>query len=165
MTTEARPVQGRVSGTVRLEGLDEDAASRLVESANGRASELTDNGRLDVEAALDADGRAWVELEGAVVTALRVLETRNEGGDRLFPEQAHSTFVVHAQPVSPGRVVAINDHLMGASENHPRDDTPLDFRAEYDESEARLALRLSGSLFATSYLMFLIHMQLTQGRS
>ena len=165
MTTEAKQVQSRVSGTVRLEGAQAAARQRVLEEARARAAALTERGPLEVTADVDADGTGVLTLHGAVATALRALEARTEGDERLLPEGAPSVLVVRAEPVSPGRVIAITDHLTGASDNHPRDDAPLDYRIDYEEAEARLTVRLMGSLFSTSYLMFLVHMQLTQGRS
>jgi hypothetical protein len=165
MTTEAKQIQGRVSGTVRLTDADAAATPRVLEQARARAAALVEKGPLEVSADVEADGTSVLMLRGAVATALRVLEARTEGDARLFPEAAPSALVVQAEPVSPGRVIAITDHLNGASDNHPRDDAPLGYRIEYAEPEARLTVTLTGSLFSTSYLMFLVHIQLTQGRS
>lgn len=160
MTTETMQTHMEVSGTVRLDGASGASAEEVVVAARARAKELEERGALAVE----AHGHLAVTVAGSVPVALRVLEASVESG-RLFPERAPSSLTVTAAPVRPVRVVAITDHLMGASENHPRDDAPLDFRTEYDESEARLTVRLHGSLFATTYLMFLVYIQLTQGRA
>lgn len=165
MTTEFTRVQGEMSGTVVMSGMDRATVEHVVGEARERARQLTGKGPLQVEGDLDDEGRLTVTLTGAVASALRVLEACSTNGDRLFPERAQSSLLVRGEPVSPQRVVAITDHLMGASENHPRDGAPLDFRTEYDECHKRLAVQIKGSLFSTNYLMFLVHLQLTQGRS
>lgn len=160
MTTETKQLHMEVGGTVRLNGVDGETLSRLVTAARARARELEERGTLAVNEGSEGE----VRVAGSVLVALRVLEASVEG-ERLFPERASSSLIVRAVPVPQTRVVAIGDHLMGASENHPRDDAPLHFRTEYDEADERLEVRLDGSLFATNYLMFLVYMQLTQGRA
>jgi hypothetical protein len=164
MTTETTQIQMEVGGTVRLEGAGGERAARVLAQARALARELEQRGALAVGVGPEADGYVPVTVAGSVPVALRVLEGSADGV-RIFPERAPSSLVVTAAPVRPFRVVAITDHLVGASENHPHDHGPLDFRTEYDEAGARLTVRLTGTLFATSYLMFLVYIQLTQGRS
>ncbi len=54
---------------------------------------------------------------------------------------------------------------MQTQTHHPPGDPPLDVRTEHDERERRLRVKVSGTLFATSYLLFLVNLHLTQSRT
>ena len=80
-------------------------------------------------------------------------------------DRADTSFVASVDGVGVEKAVAIGDHLLNAAKNHPPGDSPLDIRTEHDERERRLRVRLNGSLSATSYLLFLVNLHLTQSRT
>jgi hypothetical protein len=157
-------LKAEMRGSVRLEGMNQAGSDHLVGLARARARELEEQGPLNVAGDAGETGSFVIGFDGAIPCALRVLESRTPDGERFFPERASSSLVVRATPVSQTNVIAITDHLMGASENHPEDDAPLEFRTEYDEAGRELTVSLSGSVFATNYLMLLVWLHLTQSR-
>jgi len=80
-------------------------------------------------------------------------------------DRADTSFVASVDGVGVEKAVAIGDHLLNAAKNHPPGDSPLDIRTEHDERERRLRRRLNGSLSATSHLLFLVNLHLTQSRT
>jgi hypothetical protein len=93
-----------------------------------------------------------------------VLEVTRFDGERLFPEGAATALAAVASPATRATAVAVNDHLIAAADNHPREDAPLDFSTEYAEAQRLVTLRVQGSVLAAGYLLFLFYLQMTQSR-
>jgi hypothetical protein len=96
---------------------------------------------------------------------LRVLNGKSPSAERLIEERADTSFVANVYDIGAEKAIAINDHLLNAAKNHPPGDPPLDVRTEHEERAKRLRVKVSGSLFATSYLLFLLNLHLTQSRT
>ena len=96
---------------------------------------------------------------------LRLLNGKSPGGERLVDDRADTSLVASVAGVGAQKAVAINDHLLNAAKNHPPGDPPLDVRTEHDEREKCMCVKLNGRLFATSYLLFLVNLHLTQSRT
>jgi hypothetical protein len=96
---------------------------------------------------------------------LRLLNGKSPSGERLIDERADTSFVASVDNVGAEKAIAINDHLLNAANNHPPGDPPLAVRTEHDEREKRLRVKVGGTLFETSYLLFLVNLHLTQSRT
>ncbi|MGE0161248.1 MAG: hypothetical protein AB7T31_17770 [Gemmatimonadales bacterium] len=119
--------------------------------------------RVDVSGSVRL-GEAVTPITGEAAAVLRTLEAKSTDGSRVYPEHATASLVVTAEPVGKEKAIGITDHLLGASENHPRDGLPLEFRTDHDEQAERLTVSLQGSVSAVSYLLFLVHLHMTQSR-
>ena len=166
--TEAGPPPVRVIDValvVRMGPVDRESADRikrrLVDAADSTVGEpLRVEGTYD-----DTDSRLVLNVRGDARTVLALVDGRYTQGERLIDERATTSVTVQMTNVSSAKAATISVHLLNASQNHPRDDAPLDIRTEHDEPNAHLTVRLSGSSFATTYLLFLIHLQMTQSRT
>ncbi len=96
---------------------------------------------------------------------LRVLNGKSPSAVRLLEERADTSLVANVYGIGAEKAIAINDHLLNAAKNHPPGDLPLDVRTEHDEHAKRLRVKVAGSLFATTYLLFLVNLHLTQSRT
>jgi hypothetical protein len=67
--------------------------------------------------------------------------------------------------VSSEKAATVSNHLLNAARNKPEESGTLDLRTEHDEERRHLTVRLTGSSFATSYLLFLVYLQMTQSRT
>jgi hypothetical protein len=155
----------RVTGVVHLDEVDRAAADRSVqlvrELARGSA-----HGPIEIADSYEArDARLTLTATGGLSAVLRLLNAKTPSGERLLEERVRSSLVADVDNVGSEKAVAINDHLLNAAKNHPPGDPPLDVRTEHDAPHARLRVRVAGSLFATSYLLFLVNLHLTQSRS
>jgi hypothetical protein len=112
-----------------------------------------------------ADGRLALGVRGDARGVLALVDGRLTGGRKPIDEHATSVLTARVSDVSSTKAATISDHLLNAAQNKPGDDAPLDIRTEYDESGAHLLVRLTGSLFATTYLLFLVHLPMTQSRT
>ena len=151
-----------VNGIVRVDGIDRAAADQLSTMITGASA----RGPVEIAASYDERAaRLTLTVTGSLPAVLRLLNGKSTTGERLVDDRAETSLVASIDNVGAEKAVAINDHLLNAAKNHPPGDPPLDVRTENDERERRLLVRLNGSLFATSYLLFLVNLHLTQSRT
>jgi len=154
-----------VTGVVRVAGIDRAGADRFV-TAIATLAGASAHGPIEIADAYDErTARVNLTVTGSLSAVLRLLNGKSPSGERLVEEQADTSLVASVDNVGAEKAVAINDHLLNAAKNHPPGDPPLDVRTEHDEPRRILRVRLSGSLFATSYLLFLVNLHLTQSRT
>jgi hypothetical protein len=123
------------------------------------------HGPLTVDATYDERvARLTLNIRGSLSAVLRLFG-KSASGERLFEDGTESSIALNIDGVGKVKAVAITDHLLNAAKNHPQSDRPLDVRTEHDDRQQRLSVTLTGSLFATSYLLFLAHLHLTQSRT
>ena len=153
-----------VRSLVEIDRIDRDAATRISHDLLQGSEQYQDKGPLRIDADYD-QGRAQlsVTLVGSL-PAMKLLDHADQQGKRLFEEQARVSMTVQIDPVQRPAAIAVTDHLLAAAKNHPPHDLPLRIDTDYDEAHARLEVMLAGSVFATSYLLMLIHVHLTQSR-
>jgi hypothetical protein len=151
MTTEATEVRMEVSGIVELPVTDRVEAHRLVAEARAVAANLAEKGSLAVTVEGNDYARPVMRLSGSVPVALRVLEVTRFDGERLFPEGAATALAAVASPATRARAVAVNDHLIAAADNHPREVPPGSAQAE-DDGRGRLQSYLRPSRWASRAL-------------
>jgi len=124
------------------------------------------HGPVEIDEAYDENaGLSTLKVTGNLSAVLRVLNGKSPSAERLVEDRAHTSFVASVYDVGAEKAVAISDHLLNAAKNHPPGGSPLEVRTEHDEHERRLRVKLDGSLFATSYLLFLVNLHLTQSRT
>ena len=154
-----------VNGIVRVDGIDRAAADQLsttITTLSGASAQ----GPVEIIDAYDERAaRLTLTVTGSLPAVLRLLNGKSTTGERLVDDRAETSLVASIDNVGAEKAVAINDHLLNAAKNHPPGDPPLDVRTEHDQREGRLLVRLNGSLFATSYLLFLVNLHLTQSRT
>jgi hypothetical protein len=154
-----------VTGVVRLDALDRAAADRSSQLIKGLAS-ASAHGHVEVADAYDeAAARLTLTVTGSLPAVLRLLNGKSPSAERLVEDRADTALVATVDGVGAEKAVAITDHLLNAAKNHPPDDPPLDLQTEHDERERKLRVKVDGSLFATSYLLFLVNLHLTQSRT
>jgi hypothetical protein len=167
-SNEAAPqVQRRahVTGAAHLDGIDRAEADRSAQLLRDLAA-ASAHGPLEIAEAYDgARSRLTLTVTGSLPGVLRLLNGKTQSGERLIEDRVGTSFVADVDNVGSDKAVAINDHLLNAAKNHPPGDPPLDLRTEHDAAHARLRVRVNGSLFATSYLLFLLNLHLTQSRT
>ena len=157
--------RAHVTGVVHLDGIDRPTADRSAQVVRDFAAACA-HGPLEIEEAYDEPrSRLTLTVTGSLPGVLRLLNGKTQGGARLIDDRAGTSLVAGFDNVGSEKAVAINDHLLNAAKNHPRGDQPLDVRTEHDALRARLTVRVDGSLFATSYLLFLVNLHLTQSRT
>jgi hypothetical protein len=161
-----RPVRrAELAGVVHVDGIQRAAADRseqLIRTVAGTSA----HGPVEIAAAYDERAaRLTLTVTGSLPAVLRLLNGKSPGAERLVEDHADTSFIATVSGVGAEKAVAINDHLLNAAKNHPPGDPPLDVRTEHDERESRLRVKVSGSLFATSYLLFLVNLHLTQSRT
>jgi hypothetical protein len=157
--------RAHVTGAVHLDGIDRARADRSAQLLGDLAA-ASEQGPLEIAEAYDeARSRLTLTVAGSLPGVLRLLNSKTQGGERLIDERAGTSLVVDVDNVGSEKAVAINDHLLNAAKNHPPGDPPLEVRTEHDARHARLRVRVDGSLFATSYLLFLVNLHLTQSRT
>jgi hypothetical protein len=163
----APPVQRRahVTGAVHLDGIDRARADRSAQLLRDLAAASAQGALEIVEAYDEARSRLVLTVTGSLPGVLRLLNGKTQAGERLIEERVGTSLVADVDSVGSEKAVAINDHLLNAAKNHPPGDPPLDVRTEHDAPHARLRVRVDGSLFATSYLLFLVNLHLTQSRT
>jgi hypothetical protein len=167
-SNEAAPLvlrHAHVIGVVRLDEIDRTGVDRFVqlvrELARGSA-----HGPIQIaDRYEERDARLTLTATGGLSAVMRLLNAKKQSGERLIEERVGSSLVADVDHVGREKAVAINDHLLNAAKNHPPGDPPLDVRTEHDAARARLRVRVDGSLFATSYLLFLVNLHLTQSRT
>jgi len=167
-SSEAAPrVQRRahVTGAVHLDGINRAEADRSAQLLRDLAV-TSAHGPLAIEESYDdARSRLTLTVAGSLPGVLRLLNGKAQSGERLVEERVGTSFVADVDNVGREKAVAINDHLLNAAKNHPPGDQRIDVRTEHDAPHARLRVRVDGSLFATSYLLFLVNLHLTQSRT
>jgi hypothetical protein len=157
--------RAHVTGAVHLDGVERADAERSAQLLHDLAL-ASAHGPVGIEPSYDeAHSRLTLTVTGSLPGVLRLLNGKAPSGERLIEEQVGSSFVADVDNVGSEKAVAINDHLLNAAKNHPPGDPPLEVRTEYDAPRARLRVRVDGSLFATSYLLFLVNLHLTQSRT
>jgi hypothetical protein len=157
--------RAEVTGEVRVERVDRAAAHRSAQLLKALAAAST-HGPIEIADAYDERGaRLTLTVTGSLAATLRLLNGKSPSGERLIEESADTSLAATVDNVGAEKAVAISDHLLNAAKNHPPGDAPLDVRTEHDEREKRLRVRVTGSLFATSYLLFLVNLHLTQSRT
>jgi len=159
------PRHAHLIGVVHLDDIDRAEADRSVqlvrELARGSA-----HGPIEIaDRYEERDARLTLTATGGLAAVLRLLNAKTQSGERLIEERVGSSLVADVDNVGSEKAVAINDHLLNAAKNHPPGDPPLDVRTKHDVPHARLRVRVDGSLFATSYLLFLVNLHLTQSRT
>jgi hypothetical protein len=164
--SKAAPVRrAELTGVVHVDGIERAVADRSAQRISALAS-ASAHGPVEVADAYDERAaRLTVTVTGGLSSVLRLLNGKSENGARLVEDGAGTSFVASIYSVSSEKAVAINDHLLNAAKNHPDGDPPLDVRTEHDDHEKVLHVKLNGSLFATSYLLFLVNLHLTQSRT
>jgi hypothetical protein len=167
-SNEALPRAGRraeVTGVVHVDDVDRAAADRSVQLIKALAG-ASAHGPVEIAETYDSRApRLTLTVSGALPAVLRVLNGKSPSAERLIEERADTSFVANVYDIGAEKAIAINDHLLNAAKNHPPGDPPLDVRTEHEERAKRLRVKVSGSLFATSYLLFLLNLHLTQSRT
>ena len=154
-----------VAGVLHMPGIDGEQAERSTQRVRAVANAST-HGPLTVEATYDEQAaRLTLSIRGSLSAVLRLFGNKSEGGERLLEDGTETSVAVNIDRVGTVKAVAINDHLLNAAKNHPRSDRQLEVRTEHNEQRQQLNVTLTGSLFATSYLLFLVHLHLTQSRT
>jgi len=165
---EAGPQAGRradVTAVVHADGIERAAAGRFASSVRSLA-DASAHGPLEIAEAFDERAaRLTLTISGALPAVLRLLNGKSASDERLFEDGVDTSMAATVDGVGSVKAVAISGHLLNAAKNHPPGGLPLDVRTEHDEGRAQLHVRLKGSLFATSYLLFLVNLHLTQSRS
>jgi hypothetical protein len=153
-----------VTSAIQVDGIAADAATTqtnaFIEAASAHDKE---RGPLQIDASYDAALRRLnIQLEGSVAATLHVLEAKTAQGQPVVDERTVvNTAAVVGRLHRHGASIIAN-HLMSAAQNHPQSDLPLRMENPYDEPQQRLTVRLSGSAFATSYLLWIVAVQMTQ---
>jgi hypothetical protein len=157
--------RAEVSGVVHMGASDRAAADRSAQLLRALAGE-SELGPIEIAEAYDKRAaRLTLAVKGSLSAVLRLLSGKSPSGERLVDDRVDTSFVASVDNVGGEKAVAINDHLLNAAKNHPPGDPPLEVRTEHDERAQRLRVRVSGSLFATAYLLFLVNLHLTQSRT
>ena len=152
-------------GVLHVAGIDQGQVERWTQHVRTVAS-ASQHGPLTVDATYDERAaRLTLSIRGSLLAVLRLLGNKSADGTRLFEDDSESSVALNIDGVGKAKSVAITDHLLNAAKNHPQSARPLDVRTEHDDREQRLSVALTGSLFATSYLLFLVHLHLTQSRT
>jgi hypothetical protein len=132
----------------------------LVDAASAHDKE---RGPLLVDATYDAASRRLnVQLEGSIPATLHVLEAKTPQGKSVVGERTVVNTAAVVRRLHRHGASIIANHLMSAAQNHPQSDLPLRMETPYDEPQQRLTVQLSGSAFATSYLLWIVAVQMTQ---
>jgi len=154
-----------VSGVLHVDGIDQEQVERSTQHVRAVANAST-HGPLTVDATYDERAaRLTLSIRGSLSAVLRLFSNKSADGERLFEDGTESSIALDIDGVGKVKAVAITDHLLNAAKNHPQSDRPLDMRTEHDDPRQRLHLSLTGSLFATSYLLFVVNLHLTQSRT
>jgi len=154
-----------VTGVVQVDAIDRTAVDRRAKLVRALAGESA-RGPIEIAEAYDELAvRLTLTVTGSLSAVLRLLNGKSPSGERLIEELADTSLVASVDNVGAEKAITISDHLLSAAKNHPPGNPPLDVRTEHDERERRLRVRLKGSLFATSYLLFLVNLHLTQSRT
>ena len=157
--------RAEVNGVVHVSAIDRAAADRCVQLLRTLAGESA-HGPVEIAEAYDERAaRLALTVNGSLLVVLRLLNGKAPSGERLVDDRADTSFVASVDNVGADKAVAINDHLLSAAKNHPPGDPPLDVRTEHDERARQLRVKVGGTLFATSYLLFLVNLHLTQSRT
>jgi hypothetical protein len=155
----------KATAVVHVGGIERAEAERLFQRARAAAS-ASAHGPIDIAESYDERAaRQTMTASGSLPSVLRLLNGKSASGERLFADAAQSSMVASVTGVGSVKAVAINDHLLSAAKNHPPGDSPLEVRTEHDEPRALLHVKLTGSLYATSHLLFLVNLHLTQSRT
>ena len=153
-----------VTGVVHV-AIERAAADRSVQLIRALVA-ASAHGVIEIAEAYDERiARLTLTVAGSLPAVLRFLNGKAPSGERIVEDRAGTSFVADVENVGAEKAIAINDHLLNAAKNHPPGDPPLDVRTEHEEEAKRLRVKLSGSLFATSYLLFLVNLHLTQSRT
>jgi len=154
-----------MAAVVHVEGIDRVKAERTAELARELARAST-HGTVDIVESHDAaTARLILTVSGGLPAVLRVLNGKSASGARLVEDGVSASMTANVSGVDTVKAVAITDHLLNAAKNHPSGGPPLEIRTEHDERRSQLQVTLKGSLFATSYLLFLVNLHLTQSRT
>jgi hypothetical protein len=163
------PVHGRrvhISACIDFASVDDGLLARIARTAatlpeSGCLHVVIGEGVADIDAGEPLDTQ--LRLSGDLA-CLRLLDA-NTGGQPLFDPTSRSSITTVICPMEYERTVGLIDHLISASRIHPQSETSLSVQSNYDEDIEQLELILSGSLYATSYLLLIIALRLTQARS
>ena len=152
--------QAVVSLTAIASGAAQACIDRIVAVATGLAPDV----RLSIDATYTpTEQRMDFTLSGGA-SGLRLLDALAEDGAAVFDREAYSRMVLRVEPVRYELRIALGDHLASAAKNHPPGPTPLRLETQYDEEAERLLIEVTGTVLATSYLLFLTWLQVTQSR-
>lgn len=157
--------RAEATGVVHVSAIEPEKAERLIGLARAAAG-ASAHGPIDVAESYDERGaRLTMTATGTLPGVLRLLNGKSASGERMFSDASVSAMTARITNVDSVKAVAIGDHLLNAAKNHPPGDPPLDVRTEDVEQRALLRVTLNGSLYATSYLLFLVNLHLTQSRT
>jgi len=155
--------RAEATGIVQADDVDRDEAQRIERALVEAVAAATAKGRLHVERAHDeAQSRLRLTLKGALAAVLEILSPKSGNGQPLIGDGAHTSLTVAIHPVTTRKAIAINDHLLAATKNRPQEYGEVTIRTERDEAGAQLVVHVDGSLYSISYLLFLVHLHLTQ---
>ena len=142
-----------------------DQVSHFIDDLLAAANHFRDKGPLRIETDYDdIKQQLFVTLTGSLASA-KLLAYKTENHDSLFSDEQETAITVKIVPFPHPRSVSINDHIIAASKNHPQNDIPLVLDTRYDEDTEQFTLIFKGSFFATTYLLFLVAIRLTQARN
>jgi len=157
--------RAEVNGVVHVRAVDRAAADRSAQLIRALA-DASAHGPIEIVDAYDERAaQLTLTVSGSLPAVLRLLNGKSPSGERHLDERADTALVASVDNVGTEKAVAISDHVLNASKNHPPGDQPLDVRTEHDERDRRLRVKVGGTLFATSYLLFLVNLHLTQSRT
>jgi hypothetical protein len=142
----------------RLDGVDGPASTRLVERLRAATDTLVVEGS-------HSGSHLALTMRGDARTMLALLDGRLTDGEKILADTTPTVVSADVDHVSSEKAATVSNHLLNAAQNKPEDGGALDIRTEHDEARSHLTVRLTGSAFATSYLLFLVYLQMTQSRT
>jgi hypothetical protein len=120
-------------------------------------------GPLRVDTAYDAaQRRLSLLINGSLRAVAFLLDARSERGEPLIAMRNEVSTTARVDGIDRPFANSIATHLVVAAQNHPQHDVPLKFATPYDEQQSRLELSVTGSAFATTYLLGIIAVRLEQ---
>lgn len=150
-----------VTAVVHMDGVGRVEADRIVDVARAWA-----HGAVDIATTHDAAAaRLTLTASGRLPAVLGLLNAKTASGARLIEDGSDAALAAHVENVGTLKAVAIADHLLNAAKNHPAGGSRLEVHTQHDEPGSQLHVTLRGSLFATSHLLFLVNLHLTQSRT
>ena len=153
-------------GTLQLIAVDLQQAESITQALR-EAAEMTDpQDDVGVETSFNQEAACLtVRISGLLAPVLRLIALKGPNDRPWIDDGAESTVEVVIAPVAKEKAIALNDNLLAAAKHRPQEGSALSIRNEHDETAQKLVVHLSGSLYATSYLLFLTHLHLTQSRT
>jgi hypothetical protein len=153
-----------VSSVLQVEASDQSAADAIARSLLIAAvGQPRHDGPLRIDTQYDAaQTLVQIAFTGSIRATARMLDHKMAAGERLFHELTKALTVVQIDGFDRVMTIGLIDALTAATNSYPGEHGALRIDTDYDDRRRLFKLTIAGAIFATTYLLFIVGMHLSQ---